>query len=39
LSSWFVNKALYGLQLVAESRLRLKRGTVYVTIQRMEEKE
>ena len=31
-------KELYGLQLVAESRRRLKRGTVYVTLQRMEEK-
>lgn len=29
---------LYGLQLVAESKGRLKRGTVYVTLQRMEEK-
>lgn len=29
---------LYGLQLVAASRRRLKRGTVYVTLQRMEEK-
>jgi DNA-binding PadR family transcriptional regulator len=29
---------LYGLQLVAESKRRLKRGTVYVTLQRMEEK-
>jgi PadR family transcriptional regulator, regulatory protein PadR len=28
----------YGLQLVAASRGRLKRGTVYVTLQRMEEK-
>jgi DNA-binding PadR family transcriptional regulator len=32
------HKELYGLQLVAESRRRLKRGTVYVTLQRMEEK-
>jgi PadR family transcriptional regulator, regulatory protein PadR len=31
-------KALYGLQLVALSRRRLKRGTVYVTLGRMEEK-
>jgi PadR family transcriptional regulator, regulatory protein PadR len=31
-------KELYGLQLVAESKRRLKRGTVYVTLQRMEEK-
>jgi len=29
---------LYGLQLVASSRGRLKRGTVYVTLARMEEK-
>ena len=29
---------LYGLQLVAESRGRLKRGTVYVTLGRMEDK-
>src|SRR5918994_2343406 len=29
---------LYGLQLVAVSRGRLKRGTVYVTLGRMEEK-
>ena len=29
---------LYGLQLVAASRKRLKRGTVYVTLGRMEEK-
>ena len=29
---------LYGLQLVAQSRRRLKRGTVYVTLGRMEEK-
>ena len=29
---------LYGLQLVAASRRRLKRGTVYVTLGRMEEK-
>ena len=33
------HQALYGLQLVAESRRRLKRGTFYVTLQRMEEKE
>ncbi len=31
-------KQLYGLQLVALSRRRLKRGTVYVTLGRMEEK-
>ena len=29
---------LYGLQLVAASRGGLKRGTVYVTLGRMEEK-
>jgi PadR family transcriptional regulator, regulatory protein PadR len=29
---------LYGLQLVERSQGRLKRGTVYVTLQRMEEK-
>jgi DNA-binding PadR family transcriptional regulator len=29
---------LYGLQLVAGSRRRLKKGTVYVTLGRMEEK-
>ena len=29
---------LYGLQLVAGSRHRLKRGTAYVTLGRMEEK-
>ena len=29
---------LYGLQLVARSRRRLKRGTVYVTLGRMEDK-
>ena len=29
---------MYGLQLVAESKGRLKRGTVYVTLGRMEEK-
>ena len=28
----------YGLQLVAESHGRLKRGTVYVTLGRMEDK-
>jgi PadR family transcriptional regulator PadR len=28
----------YGLQLVAASKRRLKRGTVYVTLGRMEEK-
>ncbi len=29
---------MYGLQLVAASRKRLKRGTVYVTLGRMEAK-
>ena len=29
---------LYGLQLVRQSGRRLKRGTVYVTLQRMEQK-
>jgi len=29
---------LYGLQLVASSKRRLKRGTVYVTLGRMEDK-
>jgi len=33
------HEELYGLQLVAESKRHLKRGTVYVTLQRMEEKE
>jgi PadR family transcriptional regulator PadR len=33
-----VNGEMYGLQLVAESARRLKRGTVYVTLGRMEEK-
>ena len=32
------NRELYGLQLVSGSRGRLKRGTVYVTLGRMEEK-
>jgi len=32
------NRELYGLQLVAASKRRLKRGTVYVTLGRMEEK-
>jgi DNA-binding PadR family transcriptional regulator len=30
--------ALYGLQLVGASKGRLKRGTVYVTLGRMEDK-
>jgi DNA-binding PadR family transcriptional regulator len=29
---------LYGLQLVTHSKRKLKRGTVYVTLGRMEEK-
>jgi len=29
---------LYGLELVAQSKRRLKRGTVYVTLGRMEKK-
>src|SRR6187455_2105392 len=29
---------MYGLQLVAASKRKLKRGTVYVTLGRMEEK-
>ncbi len=33
------NKQLYGLQLVAASKGRLKRGTVYVTLGRMEDKD
>jgi DNA-binding PadR family transcriptional regulator len=32
------DRELYGLQLVAASRGRLKRGTVYVTLGRMEAK-
>jgi DNA-binding PadR family transcriptional regulator len=31
-------RAMYGLELVAASRGELKRGTVYVTLGRMEEK-
>ena len=31
--------SLYGLQMVEESRGRLKRGTVYVTLGRMETKK
>jgi PadR family transcriptional regulator PadR len=30
--------SMYGLQLVAASKRRLKRGTVYVTLGRMEDK-
>jgi len=32
------HEEMYGLQLVAASRRRLKRGTIYVTLGRMEEK-
>jgi len=32
------HKELYGLELVAASKRRLKRGTVYVTLGRMEQK-
>jgi PadR family transcriptional regulator len=32
------DNAMYGLELVAASRGQLKRGTVYVTLGRMEEK-
>src|SRR5438067_12038680 len=32
------DEEMYGLQLVATSKRRLKRGTVYVTLGRMEEK-
>jgi DNA-binding PadR family transcriptional regulator len=32
------DRQLYGLQLVAASKRRLKRGTVYVTLGRMEDK-
>jgi PadR family transcriptional regulator PadR len=32
------DKQLYGLQLVTASRGRLKRGTIYVTLGRMEDK-
>ena len=31
-------KEKYGLEMVADSRNRLKRGTVYVTLDRMEDK-
>jgi len=31
-------RALYGLELVARSKRRLKRGTIYVTLGRMEDK-
>jgi DNA-binding PadR family transcriptional regulator len=32
------HKEMYGLEMVTASRKRLKRGTVYVTLGRMEEK-
>jgi PadR family transcriptional regulator, regulatory protein PadR len=32
------NTSMYGLQLVSQSQGKLKRGTVYVTLGRMEEK-
>ena len=32
------HEEMYGLQLVTSSRRRLKRGTIYVTLGRMEEK-
>jgi PadR family transcriptional regulator, regulatory protein PadR len=32
------NSSMYGLQLVAQSKGALKRGTVYVTLGRMEQK-
>ena len=32
------HREMYGLELVARSRRRLKRGTVYVTLARMEDK-
>jgi PadR family transcriptional regulator, regulatory protein PadR len=32
------DRELYGLQLVAASKRRLKRGTIYVTLGRMERK-
>jgi PadR family transcriptional regulator PadR len=31
-------REMYGLQLVTASKRRLKRGTIYVTLGRMEEK-
>ncbi len=33
-----VNRELYGLEMVEASAGLLKRGTIYVTLQRMEEK-
>ncbi|HKE84808.1 MAG TPA: PadR family transcriptional regulator [Vicinamibacterales bacterium] len=32
------HRTMYGLELVANSRRQLKRGTVYVTLGRMEDK-
>lgn len=32
------NRELFGLEMIEESEGRLKRGTIYVTLQRMEEK-
>jgi PadR family transcriptional regulator PadR len=32
------NRSMYGLQLVSQSHGELKRGTVYVTLGRMEQK-
>jgi len=32
------NGEMYGLEMIAESGKRLKRGTIYVTLGRMEEK-
>lgn len=32
------NQWMYGLEMVKASRRKLKRGTVYVTLSRMEEK-
>jgi PadR family transcriptional regulator PadR len=32
------DREMYGLQMVAASKRRLKRGTVYVTLGRMEDK-
>ena len=32
------SREMYGLEMVASSRDRLKRGTVYVTLDRMEDK-
>ena len=31
-------REMYGLEMIDESRSLLKRGTIYVTLQRMEEK-